>query len=373
MFNGKTSEQEEVFLFCGPGGQVHLEGSELADIEFKQLKISPRIGNTPRYIAFPDGSQFETSDNQAVDELLAQWSSNSSGFHRLIYLLESHKRYVAFSMVFLLVFVWGLVKYGIPGFSREIALVLPVEVSQILGEGVLESIDKYWADESQLKPERKAELEQLFNSLLPENEKKAFRWQIVFREGGVLGANAFALPNGTIVFTDELISLAANDQEIASVMLHEMGHVINRHGLRTVIQKSSLALLVMLVSGDVSTSSSIITALPAVLVEAGYSQGMEWEADSYALEKMLSNGMDPNAFADIMTNLETGTALPVCRENAEQNKELESKEQACIKSDELSAEKETATESQEHSIGNYFSTHPPTAKRIARFRNAEVK
>lgn len=74
-----------------------------------------------------------------------------------------------------------------------------------------------------------------------------------------------------------------------------------------------------------------------------------------------------------MISLETGTALHVCRGNDKQNEELESKEQACIKSDELSAEKETATESQEHSIGNYFSTHPPAAKRIARFRNAKVK
>ena len=67
-------------------------------------------------------------------------------------------------------------------------------------------------------------------------------------------------------------------------MAHEVGHVIHRHGLRTLIQKSSLAVLLVLVTGDVSTSSSIITALPAILIEAGYSQTMEREADTYALE-----------------------------------------------------------------------------------------
>lgn len=371
LFNGKTSGRQEVFLVCDATGQVHFEGSDSPALAFNQLKTSPRIGSTPRYILLPDGSQFETADNKSIDELLAQWPSDSSGFHRVIHQLESHKRYVIFAVVFLIAFSWLFIKHGIPYFSRDLAMALPTQISSTLGDGVLKSIDDYWLDESQLESVRQKQLEQLFISLLPQ-EREQFDWHIVFREGGALGANAFALPNGTVVFTDELIALASNDQQIAAVMLHEMGHVLNRHGLRTVIQKSSLALFIMLISGDVSTSSSIITALPAVLLEAGYSKTMEWEADSYALEYMLSHAMDPNYFADIMEKLDLGFAPKICSEaGSEAKKEMqEPTVELCEKTENQPIENKKR-EDKNNSIGDYFSTHPPTRNRIERFRKAE--
>lgn len=48
-----------------------------------------------------------------------------------------------------------------------------------------------------------------------------------------IGANAFALPDGTLVVTDELVELAGdNDDEVLAVLAHELGHIHERHGLR---------------------------------------------------------------------------------------------------------------------------------------------
>ena len=48
---------------------------------------------------------------------------------------------------------------------------------------------------------------------------------------------------GAVVITDELIALAKNDDEIMSVLFHEIGHVEHRHSLRMVISHSGLAIL----------------------------------------------------------------------------------------------------------------------------------
>ena len=64
------------------------------------------------------------------------------------------------------------------------------------------------------------------------------------RSAPQIGANAFALPSGIIVVTDELVALSEDDDELAAVIAHELGHVHHRHIMRTVIQNSAAALLV---------------------------------------------------------------------------------------------------------------------------------
>ena len=50
-------------------------------------------------------------------------------------------------------------------------------------------------------------------------------YTLVFRKSDAIGANAMALPSGTIVVTDGLVTLAEDDREILGVLAHEAGHV----------------------------------------------------------------------------------------------------------------------------------------------------
>ncbi len=372
LFGGRTSSGQEVSLHCNSQGQVSVEGGNTASLHFSELKISPRIGQTSRYVTFPNGSQFETDNNDAIDALLVQWQSSESKIQRALHRLESHWRNVSLSVIFLVFFGWGLVQYGIPHFSRELALAAPAKISQLLGDSVLKSIEEIWVQESTLGQIQQQELTAQFQALVPNDE---YEWQILFRQGGILGANAFALPNGTIVMTDELVQLAHNQQQLISIMAHEVGHVIHRHGLRTLIQKSSLAVLLVLVTGDVSTSSSIITALPAILIEAGYSQTMEREADTYALEYLQQQKIDPIVFAEIMHLLEYHQNNPTCQSSAHASDTTDETSQHpdCVNPDKQNMTPDRAPESDQKSINNYFSTHPSTHERIERFRQASDK
>lgn len=357
FFDGKNSSKTQATFSVDSGGRYHLDTVSDVNGLFSEIKVSSRIGNTARYLAFPNGSQFETLDNDAIDILVRKFSGQSSA--GLIHKLESTKVIIISTLVTMIVFSWLFIQFGVPHFSRQIAMMLPEDVPRLLGQGVLESMDKHMLSPSELDDSRQKELQDLFNKLKTKTRGAGFT-NLELRKGNRVGANAFALPDGTIVFTDEIIALADNLQEIEAIMFHELGHIKYRHAIRSVIQQFSLALFVMVVTGDVSTSSSLITALPVVLVEAGYSQDMEWEADTFALSNMILYSVDPVHFANIMTRLEESHRKTG---NSDCNKEDKAKD----------CEQHTASDKKstdEKSLMDYLSTHPPTAQRIERFRQS---
>src|SRR5207237_8201829 len=57
------------------------------------------------------------------------------------------------------------------------------------------------------------------------------------------GPNAFALPGGVVVLTDELVRLAQSADQLSAVMAHEIGHLRARHALRAALQRGGLTAL----------------------------------------------------------------------------------------------------------------------------------
>ena len=133
---------------------------------------------------------------------------------------------------------------------------------------------------------------------------KAFAQQAVYRKGGGIGPNAFALPDGTIILTDEMVNLAAHDQELSAVLAHEIGHVVYRHGMRSIVQDSLLGFAILAVTGDITGSSELFVGLPVLLTELAYSREFEREADQYVLTYMQDHGIDLIHFANLMRRVE---------------------------------------------------------------------
>jgi len=355
-FNGKTSEKKQLSLLYNEEGDVFFDEIKTNPVHYNDLNISSRIGNTARYISFPDGAQFESTENDAIDEMVNKFSAGSK--KGLAYKLESTKSFIFLTIVGVILFAWLFVQFGIPALSKQIAELLPEEASHHLGQGVLEVMDKSWFEPSQLSKTRQGELRDLYKSLT-KNIAGSEDYKLAFRLGGKIKANAFALPNGTIVFTDDLIELSDNNLELAAIMLHEIGHLQSRHSLRATIQQFSLAMLAMVITGDVSTSSSIVTAIPLMLVESGYSQEMETEADTFSLNYMRKHNIDTNYFASIMEKLEA-SYLP-------EYEQCKAKEKASLECIQQALTVRKAKENSEN-IMSYFSTHPGSNQRIERFK-----
>lgn len=308
FYDGRTSRAVPASLQINRDGSVCAQSAEgTARVMLSDLRVSERIGNIPRAIAFPNGGRFETADNDAIDRALAQLGR--APLTRFIHQLESRLRYILVALVVVVVFSWAFVQFGIPAMARYAAFALPAETNRIIGQGTLEILDRAVLQPTALGAGTRARLAARFAEMAA-HQPQGFDYRLHFRKGGRIGANALALPSGAIILTDELVRLAEADEEVLAVLAHEFGHVAGRHGMRGVMQDSAVALLIVMITGDVSSTSTLIAALPTLLVEAQYSQGFEREADRYALAYLRTHNIDPLHFNNLMLRLEAKRGGP---------------------------------------------------------------
>ena len=112
--------------------------------------------------------------------------------------------------------------------------------------------------------------------------------------------NAFALPGGKVAIYTGLLSVAKNEAGLATIMSHEIAHVIARHGAQRMTQQMLLqgAMLGAGLSMKNNTQRNIILSALGVGVLYGFtlpfSRSHESEADQIGLLYMARAGYDPN-------------------------------------------------------------------------------
>lgn len=328
FYDGKTSAKREVWVSLEAPDRLRVRGDDLdRSYPVSAMRISPRIGNTRRSLYLPDGSQCEIENNDALDRFLKQQRKGS--FHRFLHHWESKLSYAFLALPLTVLAVWGLANYGIPALARQVAFNLPPSTESRLGQEALKTLDQLLFSPSQLPDARKRELNALFDRM-----KRAIRdgkaCRLELRKSPKVGANAFALPSGIIILTDELAQLALRDEELVAVLAHEIGHVRFRHTLRHLLQNSATGLLIAALTGDIFSSASLAAALPTALLEAKYSRDFEREADLFAMEYLKSQGIAPKYFADLLLRLQ--------------------------------GQRDSAND-----LPNFLSSHPATEERINRF------
>lgn len=114
--------------------------------------------------------------------------------------------------------------------------------------------------------------------------------------------NAFAIKGGYVHINVGLLNFVSSDDELASVLAHEMGHVELRHVVKSSNVNTILSILTMLAS-IVSPVASVLGALGGELAAAKYSRLDEMQADRYGLALMTQAGYDPDATIDVMSKL----------------------------------------------------------------------
>ena len=267
------------------------------DIDLAKARFSARIAHITRRISFANGGYFETADNDGIDQLLASLRQPRSW----VQWLERQWPVALLSLVLVVgISVWTVTS-GLPWLAGRIANHIPPSVDAALGGGVLQILDGQLLQPSTLSAQRQQELQQQFAAVIPQN-RSDYRWQLQLRDGKSIGANAFALPGGTVVVTDQLVELARHDEELVSVMAHEVGHVLRRHGVQQLVQGVGVSALAMVVFGDVTSLSTLTGAAPALL-QARYSRDMEREADVYARDWLNRHSIRQQRFDDLLCRL----------------------------------------------------------------------
>lgn len=301
-FDGQQARGQPVTLDC-ENGILLLRAEELQrDIPLSEVKLSPRLGRTRRQLQFADGAVCELDD----DPLLDIWFDSVAGRRwNLLAKLEAHWGMVLLAAGLVLSLMAALAVWGLPWAAKQVARQMPEAWVQQLGAGTLAGMDQALGDGSELPPARQAELSREFGELARAADVKA---HFEFRHWPQLGANALALPDGTIVMTDELVALAQDDRELEAVIAHELGHVHERHALQKVLASSGFAAILFVLTGDVSGLSSIVVAAPAVITHLHHSRELEADADRFGFALMRKQGLDPSWFAVIIRKLEASHA-----------------------------------------------------------------
>jgi len=295
-FDGRTARAHKVSLTLSSDALL-VQGEDIRRSEpLSALRVSEPMGAAPRLISFSDGAHCEVRDHALFAVLLARSGYTDSLVVRLQQYWRAALVSVAVTIAALVAgYVWGL-----PALSEWIAFKVPEPMLAELGHGTLQFLDRAVFKPSELSTARQQSLIKTFNRLVSPDGTKT-QHAIHFRKGRSMGANALAIPDGTIVVTDELVKLATDDEEIIAVLAHELGHLNRRHSLRMLIQSSIVAFVVAWYVGDVS---SVAAGLPVLLLQARYSREHELEADRFGAAILKANGIAPRRLGDMLLKLE---------------------------------------------------------------------
>lgn len=117
--------------------------------------------------------------------------------------------------------------------------------------------------------------------------------------------NAFALPGGQVFITEALYRRLGSDGQLAGVLGHEVGHVIERHGNKRMAQQklfSGLAAAAGTAGGD--ANSARMAQSVAQMVQMKYGREDELESDKWGVRLLYLAGYDPRAMIEVMRVLD---------------------------------------------------------------------
>ena len=122
--------------------------------------------------------------------------------------------------------------------------------------------------------------------------------------------NAFAVPGGYLYVTRELLALMNNEDELAFVLGHEMGHVAARHGQKR--QTRSTITGIGAVLAQILTKSDVVGQVAGQVGQGlllGYSRGQENESDTLGVRYMAAGGFDPYAAPRMLSAMGSAESL----------------------------------------------------------------
>jgi len=152
-------------------------------------------------------------------------------------------------------------------------------------------------------PELNRRVEEIGRRIAAVSGQPDWDWQFTVFENDE--PNAFALPGGKVGVYAGLFRVAKNDAQLATVLAHEVGHAIARHGA----ERMSHGVLAQL--GGVAVGAAVGPAYADLAAQAAtfviilpYSRTQESEADEIGLMLMAEAGYDPREAVKLWQNFE---------------------------------------------------------------------
>jgi len=157
-------------------------------------------------------------------------------------------------------------------------------------------------------PRLRSMIEKTVDRLVAASERPDLKYQVTILNSPAI--NAFALPNGRLYITRGLVALANDKAELASVLSHEMGHVIARHAAIREEQARQVAIIDHVVNDVLSDPQTGALALAkSKLTLAAFSRAQEFEADGIGVGISARAGFDPYGASRFLTDMQRSADL----------------------------------------------------------------
>jgi Zn-dependent protease with chaperone function len=298
-FDGQSDRPRAVELRRVGGAHFALEGDGVRrNGTLASLAVTPRLARVARAVEFADGARLILAHDAAIDG----WFPRRGRIEAVVDRLERHAYAVTAAMLVCAATLVAGARWGVPWLADRIAEEVPAAVERSLGAEVMKSLDKVGLNASALDADLRNRLAARFAALARD---AGGDYRLEFRNAPRIGANAFAVPGGTVVVTDQLVRLLDDDREFDAVVAHEIGHQQRRHALRQTLRGSLVAIVAALFAGDVSSAGAVVVAVPTFLLDSHYSRGFEAEADRYAFDLLARREESPHWFAAAMRRLQS--------------------------------------------------------------------
>jgi Zn-dependent protease with chaperone function len=248
--------------------------------------------------------------------------------------LESHKLSIVAALVLSPLLLWWIIVDLMPMLASAAVPMVPYSIKQQMGQQTFYTLQKTALDPTELSTAEQAEVNQVWQTARQKLSLNYQDYELHLYKSDFFGANAFALPDGTVIITDKLVKLLKdNPDAILAVLLHEIGHVENQHSVRLVAQSLGATLVISVFFGNPEGIADLLLGSGSALLQNAFSRDMEREADQFALMQLKALDKKPKAFADAMSAL---------------------------------LEKHNGNTKESSELLKYFSTHPDTRERIER-------
>jgi Zn-dependent protease with chaperone function len=351
-FDGLSARARRVSLRL-EAGQLHLQGDgvQLA-VPATDVRWPERTRHGARTAHFQSGGSVQALDAGDWDA----WARRVGLGESAVVKAQQSWRGVALAVLLLVSVLAAGYQWGVPWLARAALVAIPASIDRTVGDAVLRSFDDSLLLPSAVPSARQEALRTAFAQAMARAQPKGqhITYELRFHnsprvpsrrvQATHLGPNAFALPGGVVIVTDEMLKLLeGRDDVLIGVLGHELGHVQRRHGMRMLVQTTVLGAVASLLWGDIST---VLAAAPALLGQSAYSREFEREADDDAVALLRANGMSPLVMVELFERLQkqrSGDSDP--------------------------DEKTTSA----FDFGIALASHPADAERIQRFRDAAAR
>jgi len=303
MFDGRSA--------AGRGVRLQVTGGELVATAddgavhrwpLAEVRWPERTRHGQRVLHVASGEWLQCADLAAFDA----WAAASGRRDSWLVRAQQNWRLTLAALLALGVVITAGYQWGVPLAARAVLALLPEAVDRAVGDAVMKTLDEKFFEPTRLPPERQRALREAFAQTVSRAHPAggAPTHRVEFR--AMDEPNALALPGGTIVVTDSLVSLlAGRDEVVVGVLAHELGHVRRRHGMRLLVQATLVAAAVGLVIGDFS---SVLAGAPALLAQMSYARDLEREADADCAALLRAAGIAPAVMVEFFDRLPATTA-----------------------------------------------------------------